>query len=57
MTREQALKFLPDLFRKSSALGVAGETLTAVSVFITWLYQHGFTVMSRKEMTRYARKP
>ena len=50
MTKGQALEFLPALFRKSVLAGGNGGALTAISVFINWLYKNHFVIMSRKEM-------
>ncbi len=52
MTREQAIKFLPALFRKTYLNGGDGSMLTAVSVFITWMYKNGFEIRSFKEIKR-----
>ncbi len=52
MTREQAMRILLDKFHKSYLNGSNGSTLTAISVFLTWLYKHGWTVMSREELKR-----
>lgn len=49
MTREQAMRFLPAMFRKAVLAGGDGSTLTAISVFINWLYKNHFMIVSRKE--------
>jgi hypothetical protein len=52
MNREQAMKHLPALFRKSYLHGSNGSTLTAISVFLSWLYKNGFEIRSFKELKR-----
>lgn len=52
MTREQAMAKLPALFRKTYLSGGNGETLTAISVFLTWLYKNGFEIRSSEERKR-----
>jgi len=52
VTREQAMKFLPALFRKSYLNGGDGSMLTAVSVFVTWMYKNGYEIRSFKEIKR-----
>lgn len=46
------MKFLPALFRKSYLNGGDGSTLTAISIFITWMYKNGFEIRSFKEIKR-----
>ena len=57
MTREQAMKFLPSMFRKSALGGGNGSTLTAMSVFINWLYKNHFEIISRKERASLQTQP
>ena len=48
MTRDQAVKFLPDIYRKMGA-GQSVDSMVSARAFVEWLYQHHFVILSRKE--------
>jgi hypothetical protein len=54
VTRQQAMKILPDLFRKMGT-GMSIDSVASATAFIDWLYKHDFAILSRKE--RKTEKP
>ena len=54
MTREQAMKYLPALFRKMGT-GMSIDTVASATAFIDFLYRHGFIVLSRAERAKLER--
>ena len=55
MTRDQAMKILPDLFRKMGT-GMSIDSVTAARAFVDWLYKHDFLITSRRERKEKAEK-
>ena len=51
MTRDQAMKILPDLFRKMGT-GMSIDSVATARAFVDWLYRHHFIIISRKEQPK-----
>ena len=51
MTKNQAMKILPELFRKMGT-GMSIDSVATARAFVDWLYKHHFIIISRKEQPK-----
>jgi len=55
LTKNQAMKILPDLFRKMGT-GMSIDSVATARAFVDWLYRHDFLITSRRERKEKAEK-